>query len=104
MPPGRNMDDWWTILRSGMWRLYYQLSAEGRKRYYDEVLPVLHHTKVEVMGERDEDCYYLVYIGTKPNSQRRGYGAKLLKDMFDKVSAPIRRRRGRPRRDGNDFD
>lgn len=86
MPPGKNMDDWWTVLRSGMWRLYYQLSAEGRKRYYDEMLPVLHHTKEEVMGERDDDCYYLVYIGTKPNARGRGYASKLLMDMMDKVS------------------
>ena len=86
MPPGKNMDDWWTILRSGMWRLYFQLSAEGRKRYYDEVLPVLHDTKAEVMGERDDDCYYLVYIGTKPNSQRRGYAKKLLESMMAQVS------------------
>jgi GNAT superfamily N-acetyltransferase len=85
MPPGKNMDDWWTVLRSGMWRLWFQLSAEGRKRYYDEVLPVLHRTKEEVMGDRDDQCYYLVYIGTKPNSQRRGYAAKLLEDMMDKV-------------------
>lgn len=87
MPPGKDMDDWWTMLRSGMWRLYYQLTAEGRKRYYDEMLPVLHDTKEEVMGERDDDCYYLVYIGTKPNARGKGYATKLLLDMMAKVSA-----------------
>jgi GNAT superfamily N-acetyltransferase len=86
MPPGKNADDWWTMLRSGMWRLYYQLSAEGRNRYYNELIPVLHHTKEEVMGERDNDCYYLVYIGTKPNARGKGYASKLILDMMAKVS------------------
>ncbi|CAJ2513699.1 Uu.00g018180.m01.CDS01 [Anthostomella pinea] len=84
MPPGKEADDWVTVIRSGMWRLYYQLSAEGRKRYYDELMPVLHRTKHEVMGERDDDCYYLVYLGTKPSGQRRGYGRKLINHMAAK--------------------
>ncbi|KAH7349278.1 acetyltransferase [Plectosphaerella cucumerina] len=90
LPPGKTNDDWWTILRSGMWRLYYQLSAEGRRRYYDEFLPLLHHTKQDVMGDRDDDCYYLVYIGTKPNARRRGYATKLLEHMIARADAENR--------------
>lgn len=52
MPPGKNMDDWFTILRSGMWRLTFQLSSEGKKRFFDEFLPLMHTTKEEVMGKR----------------------------------------------------
>ncbi|KAF4981991.1 hypothetical protein FZEAL_2301 [Fusarium zealandicum] len=88
--PGQQMDDWWTALRSGMWRLYYQLSTEGRRRYYDEMLPVLDQTKQEVMGERDKDCYYLVYIGTKPNARGKGYAGKLIRDMVTKADAENR--------------
>jgi ribosomal protein S18 acetylase RimI-like enzyme len=86
MPPGKNLDGWWTILRSGMWRLYYQLSPEGRKRYYDEMLPLLHDTKLEVLGERDDYAYYLVYLGTKPHGRGRGYARKLLENMIERVS------------------
>ncbi|KAI0447590.1 hypothetical protein F4803DRAFT_269806 [Xylaria telfairii] len=87
MPPGKDSDDWLTILRSGMWRLYYQLSAEGRRRYYNELLPVLHQTKDEVMGDRDDNYYYLVYLGTKPSGQRRGYARKLIDHMAAKADA-----------------
>ncbi|KAI1436620.1 hypothetical protein GGR50DRAFT_693025 [Xylaria sp. CBS 124048] len=87
MPPGKDSDDWLTILRSGMWRLYYQLSAEGRRRYYNELLPVLHQTKQQVMGDRDNNCYYLVYLGTKPSGQRRGYAKKLIEHMAAKADA-----------------
>ncbi len=86
MPPGKDLDGWWTLVRSGMWRLYFQLSAEGRARYYDEMLPLLHHTKIEVLGERDNDSYYLLYLGTKPNARGRGYARKLLERMFERVS------------------
>ncbi|KAI1760867.1 hypothetical protein GGR53DRAFT_60871 [Hypoxylon sp. FL1150] len=87
MPPGKEMDDLLTIMRSGMWRLYYQLSADGRKRYYNELLPVLHQAKVDTMGDRDSECYYLVYLGTKPSGQRRGYGRKLIEQMAAKADA-----------------
>src|SRR5690606_13658224 len=65
------------------------LSAEGRKRYFDELLPLLHRTKQEVMGSRDADCYYLVYLGTKPKARGRGYARKLLEDLIQVVSSPL---------------
>ncbi|KAK1256144.1 hypothetical protein MKX07_008403 [Trichoderma sp. CBMAI-0711] len=88
MPPGAHMDDWWTIFRSGMWRLYYQLGSEGRKRYYEDVLPLLHETMDEVMGDRE--YYYLAYIGTKPSARGKGYAKKLIMDMAAKADAENR--------------
>ncbi len=64
MPPGKNMDDLWTIFRSGMWRLWYKLSREGKVRFYDEFLPLLHNTMHNVLGSRDDQCYYHVYLGS----------------------------------------
>ncbi|KAK8052106.1 hypothetical protein PG993_003491 [Apiospora rasikravindrae] len=90
LPPGGIMDDWWTTLRSGMWRLYWQLSPEGRRRYYGELLPLLHDTKRDIMGDRDDDCYYLVYLGTKPSGRGRGYATKLIEDMAVKADAENR--------------
>ncbi|RMZ00375.1 hypothetical protein D0860_08007 [Hortaea werneckii] len=76
MPPGKNMDDWLTILRSGLWRLKYQLSPEGRTRFFTEFLPLLHRTKTEVLGSGpegdDESSYYLVYLGTRPSGRGKG--------------------------------
>ncbi|KAF9881592.1 hypothetical protein CkaCkLH20_00738 [Colletotrichum karsti] len=89
MPPGTD-DGWLTIFRSGMWRLYYQFTAEGRRRYYDELMPLLHTTKHEVMGDRDNDCYYLVYLGTKPSARGKGYARKLLNDMIERADAENR--------------
>jgi ribosomal protein S18 acetylase RimI-like enzyme len=85
MPPGKNMDDWFTIFRSGMWRLKFQLSTEGNKRFFDEFLPLLHKTKEEVMGERDDESWYLVYIGTRPESTRKGYARQLIEHVTKKV-------------------
>ncbi|KAH6856545.1 GCN5-related N-acetyltransferase-like protein [Chaetomium sp. MPI-CAGE-AT-0009] len=88
VPPGKHLDGWWTQLRSGMWRLYFQLSPEGKKRYFDEILPRLHEAKVQVLGDRD--AWYLNYLGTRPNSQGRGYAAKLLHDMMARADAEQR--------------
>ena len=78
MPPGQNMDDLCTILRSGMWRLHYRLSAEGKARFFKEFLPLLHDTKAEVLGARDDEAWYLVYIGTKSSARGKGYARKLI--------------------------
>ncbi|KAK1759374.1 hypothetical protein QBC47DRAFT_104277 [Echria macrotheca] len=85
IPPGNSLDGWMTLLRSGMWRLYFTLSTEGRKRYFDEILPLLHDTKAAVLGDRDDDAWYLVYLGTKPNSQGRGYARRLLEDVMQRA-------------------
>ena len=86
--PGNDADGWWTSFRSGILKLYFQLGPEGRKRYFKEMLPLLHDTLDEVMGERSHDCYYLVYIGTKPSARGKGYASKLMKDMIMKVTIP----------------
>jgi ribosomal protein S18 acetylase RimI-like enzyme len=81
MPPGKNMDDLLTIFRSGMWRLNYKLSAEAKKRFFTEFLPLLHDVKASVLGTRDHQAWYLVYIGCKLASRGRGYARKLIEDI-----------------------
>jgi ribosomal protein S18 acetylase RimI-like enzyme len=81
MPPGQNMDDFLTILRSGMWRLNYRLSAEGKRRFFTEFLPLLHDTKHATLGAEDDDSWYLVYLGTRPSGQGRGYARKLIEHV-----------------------
>ena len=72
------MDDLYTIFRSGMWRLNYLLSREGKRRFFTEFLPLLHDTKAQVMTHRDEDSWYLVYIGTRPSGRGKGYARKVI--------------------------
>ena len=83
MPPGNNMDDVLTIFRSGMWRLQYKLSAEGKKRFFNEFLPLLHDTKAGILGARDDESWYLVYIGTKESARGKGYARKLITHVTD---------------------
>lgn len=85
MPPGTTNDDLLATIWSGTWRLCYQLSRESRKRFFDELFPALHDTKAEIMGDRNDDCYYLGYIGTKASARGRGYASKLLRHMMDKA-------------------
>ncbi|KAF2494256.1 hypothetical protein BU16DRAFT_464709 [Lophium mytilinum] len=81
MPPGKNMDDFMTILRSGMWRLNYKLSAEGKRRFFNEFLPLLHDTKHGVLGDRDDASWYLVYLGTRPSARGKGFARKLVEHV-----------------------
>ncbi len=90
MPPGTNMDDILTILRSGMWRLNYQLSREGKARFFDEFLPLLHDTKHEIMGDRDSSSWYLVYIGAREAARGKGCARRLINYVTEKVSLFLR--------------
>ncbi|KAI9649872.1 hypothetical protein NHQ30_002454 [Ciborinia camelliae] len=85
MPPGQDMDDWLTFFRSGLWKLHYKLSKEGRTRLFEEFFPLLHHTIDDVMGERHHDFYYLVYLASKPSARGKGYAKKLIQDMTDRA-------------------
>jgi len=81
MPPGKNMDDLFTIVRSGMWRLNYKLTSEGRHRLFNEFLPLLGDSKTQVLGARDDDSWYLVYIGTRVSARGKGYARKLIENV-----------------------
>ena len=88
MPPGQNMEDWLTCFRSGMWRLQFgfKFSAEGHKRYFREFMPLLHETKHEVLGDCENESWYLVYIGTKPLARGKGYARALIESVTKEVS------------------
>ncbi|KIV94013.1 hypothetical protein PV10_05177 [Exophiala mesophila] len=85
LPPGKNIDDWWTMLRSGLWRLNYKLSKEGKIRFFEEFLPLLATTKLEVLGERDNTSWYLNYVGTKPAARGKGYARKLIEHVTNQA-------------------
>ncbi|KAF4587385.1 acetyltransferase [Ophiocordyceps camponoti-floridani] len=89
-PPGKFMDDWWATFRSGTWRLAYQLPAEARRRFFDELVPALHDTREETLGERNREAWYLGYIATKPSARGRGYASKLIRDVAQKADAENR--------------
>lgn len=91
MPPGANMDDLMTTMRCGIWRLRYQLCREGRARFFQEFFPLLHDTKVNTLGERDDESWYLVYIGTKPEGRGQGLARKSIEfvtKIADDYGAP----------------
>ncbi|KAI4246778.1 MAG: hypothetical protein L6R40_001807 [Gallowayella cf. fulva] len=78
MPPGKNMDDRLIMFRSGMWVINQKLLSEGQSRFQEEFMPLLHQTKEEVLGSLDNNSWYLVYIGTKPDSRGKGYAKQLI--------------------------
>ena len=78
MPPGQEFDDLCALLWSGLLTLRFRFSKEGRIRFYDEFLPLLHELKHEVLGKDDPHAWYLVYIGTKSTSRGKGYAKALI--------------------------
>ena len=89
LPPGKNIDDWWTILRSGMWRLQFSLSKEGQERLFKEFLPLLSRSKLEVLGELDQNSWYLNYVGTRATARGKGYARKLIDYVTREVSSNL---------------
>lgn len=81
MPPGQHMDDYLTQFRSGMWRLNYRLSPEGRTRFFQEFLPLLHDTMHTTLGDREAEAWYLVYIGTRVCGRGKGHARKLIEHV-----------------------
>ena len=86
LPPGKNIDDWVTIVRSGMWRMQFSLSTEGKERFFNEFLPLLSRSKTEILADRDHHSWYLNYIGTKASARGKGYARKLIEHVTKLVS------------------
>ena len=89
MPPGQEFDDFCTMLRSGLLTLKWKFSKEGRIRFYDEFLPLLHDKKHEVLGVNDPHAWYLVYIGTKAESRGKGYAKALVEHTTKMVRTTL---------------
>ncbi|KAK1831400.1 hypothetical protein QBC39DRAFT_382518 [Podospora conica] len=92
LPPGTNLSSPLTSFRSGLWSLRFRLSRECRRRYFSEIGPLLRATKREVLGAREAQAWYLVYLGTRPESRGRGLAGKLVGDvmgMADRAGQPI---------------
>jgi ribosomal protein S18 acetylase RimI-like enzyme len=85
MPPGKDTDSHLTTFRSGLWRLHYRLSKIGHRRWFNDFMPLLHDTKHHVLGDRDSDSWYLVYLGTKPDARRKGLARALIEDVTSKA-------------------
>lgn len=88
MPPSAaDMDTLLVTLRSGLWRLHYKLCAEGRHRFFTEFFPLLHHTKAAVLGAREPEAYYLVYLGTRESSRGKGLARAVLGHTLARADA-----------------
>ena len=87
MPPGKNIDGFMPMLVSGMNRFnfWFHVSKEGCKRFFDDFLPRLHQEKQDVLKADDNNSWYLVYIGTKPESRGKGYAGDLIAHTAKKV-------------------
>ena len=85
MPPGKEFDDFWAQIRSGLLFLKFKLSKEGRLRFFDEFLPTLHQVKHVTLGPDDDKAWYLVYVGTKTGSRGKGYAKALLEHTIKQV-------------------
>lgn len=87
MPPGCAMDDWAVWLSSGLWRLEWSLSREGRARFADEFLPALAAAKRRILGARESRAYYLVYLGTLSSARGQGLGRRSMEWMLARADA-----------------
>jgi predicted acetyltransferase len=80
------MDDLLTLMRSGLWRLNYQLSPEGKTRFFNEFLPLLNDTKLQVLGSAvDQNSWYLVYIGTTVAGRGKGHARRVIEYVTRKA-------------------
>ncbi|KAL9064827.1 MAG: hypothetical protein Q9157_007693 [Trypethelium eluteriae] len=80
-------EDYGCVALCGMWRLYFQLSSEGKKRFFTEFLPLLHDAKARTLGDRDHDSWYLVYLGAKKAARGQGLAKKVVEKVTKMADA-----------------
>ncbi|EPX71722.1 uncharacterized protein SOCG_03658 [Schizosaccharomyces octosporus yFS286] len=80
--PGQRIDDWYTIFRSGLWRLSYKLGAENRHRFFKELIPLHNKVMPEAMAGRTHNFWYLMFVGVKENKRGKGYLRSLIQPIL----------------------
>ncbi|KAL9084996.1 MAG: hypothetical protein Q9159_004962 [Coniocarpon cinnabarinum] len=80
MYPNKTLESASDVISTGLWKLAFKLTSDGRKRGFGDFFPLLGRTKKEILGSRAKDCYYLVYIGTKPGCRGLGLARQLIQE------------------------
>ncbi|KAI0204388.1 hypothetical protein F4808DRAFT_340836 [Astrocystis sublimbata] len=90
LPPGKKVDNPFTMIQAGLIPLTIQLKSIGMKRVLFEHGAAVKRVKKKAFASK-EKYWYLFIIGTDPNRQRQGLGATLLEHV-----KALAQRDGRP--------
>lgn len=81
-PDSGNMEDAWTLLRSGYLKYAWLTGAEGRDRLFKGLFPLLHNTSHEVLGDAQTKTWSLIYLGSTPEARGKGNARAMFDYMF----------------------
>ncbi|GMM29072.1 hypothetical protein DAMA08_017880 [Martiniozyma asiatica (nom. inval.)] len=83
IPNGGDMSDYITLIRSGFAKLAWKTGAEGRKRIFQTMFPVLHGNFHDIMHNKgEENTFTLVYLGSTPKARGKGNVRAIFEWMF----------------------
>lgn len=78
--PGQSISKW-SIFRSGMLRFEYLIGSNGRAFYNNSFVNFLKTQKKEILGNDNDNSWYLSIIGTKLSSRGKGYSRELIEPI-----------------------
>lgn len=82
-PDSGNMENFWTLVRSGYLKYAWLTGAEGRDRLFNGLFPLLHKTSHEVLGQAQTNTWSLIYLGSTPEARGKGNARAMFDFMFE---------------------
>ncbi|KAF4555211.1 Hypothetical protein D9617_3g022830 [Elsinoe fawcettii] len=79
IPPGRRVDNPWTLISAGMLGMLYQLGFGGLKRMLWEYEPKTAAARAKALGSV-KSYYYVFFVATRDDSRGNGLSSALLQE------------------------
>lgn len=90
-PDAGSLDDYLTLVRSGFAKMAWNTGAEGRRRVFGVLFPVLHDNYDHIMSvdPNASNTWTLVYLGSTPAARGKGNVRAMFDHVFDNYIDPM---------------
>lgn len=86
MPPGRHVDNIWTLLPAGLLKVLWKLGLKGCRRMLGEYEPLTGAAKTKGLNGESR-YYYCFFLATKESCRGKGLSSALIRRAQDRAQA-----------------
>ncbi|KAK4893115.1 hypothetical protein LTR27_008455 [Elasticomyces elasticus] len=85
LPPGKRVDNPWTLIPAGVFGVLWKLGIGGCRRMLLEYEPLTDAARRKALGDQ-KDFYYIFFVATKAEARGRGLCSALIKSAQDRAA------------------
>jgi GNAT superfamily N-acetyltransferase len=85
LPPGKSVDNPWTLIPAGLFSVLWRLGAKGCWRMLGEFEPATGAVRRRVLGVYQSNFYYLFFVATREDKRGKGLSSALIRRLQERA-------------------